>query len=215
MLNGPSFVPNDVQKALILFHGYGADGEDLFSLTPFLKKIFPHMAFFMPNAPQVTFGGGYEWFSLDDYFQKPCLDEDYLSILSQRAKEKLPLIQEYIQDIQKKTNLLEKDIFIGGFSQGGLMAAQTAFAANNSYAGLILMSPVPPFDIPQNAKKIPVLITRGEQDTVIPKMAAQRTKPLFKENNFNPIEIIDEYAPHSITDKHLEGIIQFINSNLS
>ena len=28
------------------------------------------MAFFTPNAPQKIFGGGYEWFSLDDYFEK-------------------------------------------------------------------------------------------------------------------------------------------------
>lgn len=215
MLDGPSFVPNDVQKALILFHGYGADGNDLYSLTPFLKNSFPSMAFFMPDAPTPTFGAGYEWFSLDDYFEKETLDENYLNILSQRAHEKIHLIQEYISNIKKQTGLKNKDIFIGGFSQGGLMAAQTIFNETEKFAGLILMSPVPPYNIPSLVQKPNVLITRGDMDTVIPEQAANKTKPLFENSGFHTTEIIDPFAPHSISQLHLNQIISFIQSNLS
>lgn len=215
MLSGPSFIPDDVQNALVLFHGYGADGNDLFSLTPYLKKHFPQMAFFTPNAPQKIFGGGYEWFSLDDYFEKENLDDDYLNILSKRAKESLPLIQEYISSIKKQTNLHEKNIFIGGFSQGGLMACQTAFHQTETFSGLILMSPVPPATIPSNAQKTDILITRGGIDNIIPLKAASLTKPLFETHGFNTKEIIDPFAPHTISEIHLNGIIKFIQSHLS
>ena len=108
MLNGPSFIPKDPKNALILLHGYGADGADLFTLSEELKKHFKNMAFFAPNAPTVTIGGGYEWFSLDDYFSKPTLDINYLNILETRAIEKLPIVEEYISQ-KERTNLCIKD----------------------------------------------------------------------------------------------------------
>ncbi len=215
MLTGPSFIPKNPKQALILFHGYGADGEDLFSLNNFFKKAFPNMAFFTPNAPDMIFGGGYEWFSLNDYFNQNELSLEYLSVLSERAKEKIPLIQEYIEQIQEKTNLQKKDIFIGGFSQGGLMAAQTLFHEKSSFAGLILMSPVPPAQIPTETKKTDVLISRGEEDSVILPEAAKLAAPLFKDCGFQTTQIIDPFAPHAISDMHLKGIIQFIQSHLS
>ena len=33
MLNGPSFIPQTVKKILIMLHGYGANGDDLFDLN--------------------------------------------------------------------------------------------------------------------------------------------------------------------------------------
>lgn len=215
MLSGPSFIPNDVQNALILFHGFGANGDDLYSLVPYLKNHFPKFAFFMPDAPSITFGGGYEWFSLDDYFEKQNLDEEYLNVLTERAKEKIPLIQEYLLNIKQKTNLQNKDIFIGGFSQGGLMAAQTVFHEKEVFSGLILMSPVPPNGVPASTLKQDVLITRGGMDTIIPPLAAKLTKPMFDAQGFNTKEVIDFSAPHAITQMHLDEIISFIQSHLS
>ena len=214
MLNGPSFVPKDPKNALFLFHGYGADGTDLFALTEELGKHFKNMAFFAPNAPTVTIGGGYEWFSLDDYFSKPTLDINYLNILETRAIEKLPIVEEYISQIEVQYQIKRENIFIAGFSQGGLIAAQTAFQSKSSFNGLILMSPVPMVNISSAANKIPVLLTRGLQDTIIPFEAAELTKPTLIQNNFEVTESIDPFLGHGISSQHLEAIIQFIQKNI-
>ncbi len=214
MLSGPSFVPKEPQNALILFHGYGADGEDLFTLTTELKKHFKNMAFFAPNAPTITFGGGYEWFSLDDYFSKPELDIDYLKILETRAIEKLPIVEEYISQIENQLNIKRNHIFIAGFSQGGLIAAQTAFKSNTCFNGLILMSPVPMISIESTAKKTPILLTRGLQDTVIPPQAAQLVKPLLVRNNFSVTESNDSLLGHGISSQHVDALIQFIQKHI-
>ena len=46
MLNGPSFIPTKINKAVILCHGYGASGDDLADLIPNLAPDLPETAFF-------------------------------------------------------------------------------------------------------------------------------------------------------------------------
>ena len=213
MLSGPYFIPQTVKKALILFHGYGADGDDLFSLTQSFKNVFPNMAFFAPNAPEISIGGGYEWFSLDDYFSKPTLDESYLTTLQKRAIDILPTVFEYISFVQEQTKLDAKNIFISGFSQGGLIAAQTLFNSEEIFNGLILMSPVPSISINKEKNNTPVLLTRGGKDMIIPPEAAKITRPLFEAAGFKIQESIDQNLEHGISFQHIEQIIQFIQNH--
>ena len=214
MLKGPSFTPKDPKYALILLHGYGADGNDLFSLTEYLKNYFPQMAFFAPNAPNETSFLGYEWFSLDDYFSRTSLDISYLKELQERALKVVPQIDEYISKIESDLNITRENIFIAGFSQGGLMASQTAFQSQQSFKGLTLMSPVPMAEIFPETKKIPVLVTRGLQDEVIPPQIAELTIPILKEHGFDVKESIDPFVAHGISQIHLNTLIQFIKENI-
>ena len=68
ILKGPvkksiSGVNNEI---VIFFHGYGADGNDLISLSDAFSKILPNAVFYSPNAPQkCEMGGmGYQWFPI-------------------------------------------------------------------------------------------------------------------------------------------------------
>ena len=214
MLNGPSYIPKNSKNALILFHGYGADGDDLFSLSIELRNIFKNMAFFTPNGVNTTIGGGYEWFSLDDYFTKPNLNIDYLKELETRSCKIIPTIDAYIEQIVSQTGIQKENIFIGGFSQGGLIASQIAFSSKDAFSGLILMSPVPMVTIPSTAKKIPVLLTRGLQDTVIPPQAALLTKPTLEDAGFLVNEDIDPFMAHGISTQHFNSLITFIRQNI-
>lgn len=214
MLTGPSFIPKSTKYALVLLHGYGADGNDLFSLASHLNPVFPEMAIFAPNAPSQTMLSGYEWFSLEDYFSKTNLDISYLNELSIRGLKTMPLVEEYITSIETKLNIPRENIFIAGFSQGGLMASLTAFHSKQKFKGLILMSPVPMASIPTTANKIPVLLTRGLQDDVIPSKISEMTRPILEKNNFLVQESIDPYTAHGISLIHLSALIQFIKENI-
>ena len=68
ILKGPvkksiSGINNEI---VIFFHGYGADGSDLISLSDAFSKILPNAVFYSPNAPQkCEMGGlGYQWFPI-------------------------------------------------------------------------------------------------------------------------------------------------------
>ena len=60
ILKGPvkksiSGINNEI---VIFFHGYGADGSDLISLSDAFSKILPNAVFYSPNAPQKCEMGG-------------------------------------------------------------------------------------------------------------------------------------------------------------
>ena len=54
VLDGPRYGPaggGGPTQLIILLHGVGADGRDLFEMSPHLGQIFPNAAFVAPNAP--------------------------------------------------------------------------------------------------------------------------------------------------------------------
>jgi len=51
-MDGPKEIPDDNPEHLMfLLHGYGANGNDLFSLTPYLNKLFPQNSIFCASCP--------------------------------------------------------------------------------------------------------------------------------------------------------------------
>src|SRR4051812_37160553 len=72
-LNGPSHGPANGQSAtpgVIVLNGYGANGDDLIGLAPYLAQSLPQTMFYAPNAPQAWEGGGAggrQWFGLQGY----------------------------------------------------------------------------------------------------------------------------------------------------
>lgn len=53
MINGPSLRPTQgrVEHLVVLLHGYGTNGEDLFSLGHSWRKYLPQAEFIAPHAP--------------------------------------------------------------------------------------------------------------------------------------------------------------------
>ena len=70
-LDGPRQDPakgGEADALVVLLHGLGADGNDLFGLVPHLAQVLPGAAFVSPHAPfpcdMAPFGR--QWFSLQD-----------------------------------------------------------------------------------------------------------------------------------------------------
>ena len=54
-LDGPRRTPTSggpARQLVILLHGYGADGEDLIGLAPYMARLVPDAEFVSPNAPE-------------------------------------------------------------------------------------------------------------------------------------------------------------------
>lgn len=174
------FPEQEIKSAAIFFHGYGADGQDLFSLSAQLSQILPNTAFFFPDAPtkMAGFFGGYEWFSLDNYDPVALLDkqkgEAYLNALMPLAKKVHPLTQNYVKAILEKTNLPASKAALCGFSQGGLMAVYTALRFPEKLALTVGLSAVSvmfdekTFSINDIVSKPPVCLIHGDADAVVP-----------------------------------------------
>ncbi|MDD3669321.1 MAG: alpha/beta fold hydrolase [Alphaproteobacteria bacterium] len=173
MLTGPSHIPPHPDAVLILCHGYGSNGADLFDLSPELSRAFPAMGIFCPDAPVPTHGGGFEWFNLDDYPDQA--DAVYLARLEKRAPPAIVAVQDLMRRISDAHGIPAHRIFVGGFSQGGLVALRAALTYPDKTAGCIGMSALP-LVTAGKFRDIPVLLTHGDADDVVPVAAVQATR---------------------------------------
>jgi len=218
MMNCQKHIPKTVQQILILCHGYGADGLDL---TYGMEKLYhdiPQLACFYPNAPQATPFGGYEWFSLDDFTPQKLTDISYLDTLMKRANPSVRALQNLTLELTTKFQIPPANIFLGGFSQGALIALMAALSLEEKIAGILSLSGVPilfqnTFPIKQVKQHVPILMTHGEEDTVIPEKAWYFGQEQLKSAHQQVSAFSIPELAHGIDNKVLDHMITFIKTH--
>ena len=90
-------------SSIFMFHGYGSNKEDLFSLEQFFPKSYTVVSF---DAPISLPFGGYSWFNIDysDILEN-ILDKRYKEI-----NESIEMIMSNINSLIEKENLNARDI---------------------------------------------------------------------------------------------------------
>lgn len=215
MLKALSFIPEHAETAVILCHGYGADGADLFELKASLLGENTSVAFCCPDAPTPLLYGGYEWFSLDDYQPESMITPAYLALCNKRAQAGSVAFKAYLKQLSQETGIPRGRMIIGGFSQGGLIAALTAFDTTDEKeeapAGLIMMSAVP--ILPREdftPHHLPVLITHGLADPVVPPEAQHISAATLKGLGSTPTLLSVPGLGHGIDEACQKAAAAFI-----
>ena len=128
--------PNANRTVFVLLHGYGAPGSDLESFAEELAAKLPEASFVIPEGPHRA-GLGRAW--IPD-FSAPTRDE-YVVRLNQEIADTSEKLWKVIERVRNKGARCE-NIYLGGFSQGGRMAAEAALRApaNCKLGGLVVMS---------------------------------------------------------------------------
>jgi phospholipase/carboxylesterase len=120
---------------VILFHGYGADASDLEPLKDYIptqKKLnwlFPQGLIDVPIGPGWT---GKAWWQLS----MSTLESDF----SATKPEGLDKVRSEIMNMIDALKVPWSKIFLGGFSQGAMLATDVYLHAPETPAGLVLMS---------------------------------------------------------------------------
>jgi phospholipase/carboxylesterase len=157
-----------VPKGLIVtLHGWGANADDLASLSPFFN--LPDYQFIFPNAPFPfpNSSVGRAWYDLR------------MENMYQGLAESRQILIDWLQTLESSTGVPLSRTILSGFSQGGAMTLDVGLTL--PLAGLICMSgylhPGAGINVERNTKSLPpVLITHGRQDTVVPLQAAMRAR---------------------------------------
>ncbi len=210
-LTGPSLIPENPQKAVVLLHGYGADGQDLFALAPLLKqqlKNGEHTAFFAPNAPQKTnMGIGYQWFSDNDF---TFVDRDGIG----QAKE---LLEDFIQtEIIAKLGLKYEDVAIISFSQGTMTSLfsvprfDDSIGALVGFSGLLMWQGELEKD---GVNHVPILLVHGADDDVVPAHNTEQAAKELEALGYTVEQHILPGLPHGIDARGLELAATFLNTH--
>lgn len=203
MLTGQSFIPEGtVQKIIILLHGYGANGDDLFDIGMTLSDNLPNTAIYSPNAPNAfEMGGpGYQWFGLPDLTR---------ITLESGVQEALPTLLDYIDALVEQHNIDHEDVALVGFSQGCMMAlAALYYRPLAAVVGLSGMWVKP--GEPEVENETPVLLAHGTHDMVVPFATMDLSHMMLERDGF-PVEILSRPGlGHGIDNYTIDAIGEFL-----
>lgn len=173
-LDGPRVQPKNggAPGHLVVFlHGVGADGQDLIQLAPMLQDILPDAAFASPHAPDpFDFApAGRQWFSFMD---------DSPGAIDREVQRITPRVDRFLDDELERTGLSPDKLAIIGFSQGGIVALQSALRRQQPVGALVGLSTILPNASALPAEitsKPPVLLIHGDQDQVLPATYAEQS----------------------------------------
>jgi phospholipase/carboxylesterase len=212
-LDGPRATPasgNAAEYLIILLHGLGADGNDLFGLTPLLAQNFPTAAFVAPNAPEPCDMApmGHQWFSLQN--------RDPETILA-GVRAAAPVLDAFIDSELERYGLPDDKLVLLGFSQGTMMALHVATRRAKACAGVIGYSGAliaPGYLDSELKSRPPMLLIHGADDEVVPPQALDAAVKALEKHD---VTVYAEMVPglaHGIDENGLRMGIGFLMETL-
>jgi phospholipase/carboxylesterase len=166
----------------VLLHGYGSSAE---KWEPFASTIaLPRNGrFIFPQGPETTVPpdgpiGGRAWWRLDLESHIP--SGRSIPDLSATQPEGLKKAASLVEDLLNNLGgTAKKDIILGGFSQGAMVAGQVAFISDQQIAALVMLSGTIVDESSwekqfSRRRGLPVFLSHGRKDTMLPFAVAER-----------------------------------------
>lgn len=185
---------DDAALTTILLHGFGAPGDDLVGLAPYLKTP---ARFVFPAAPielDGTYGEGRAWWPLDLMKLDAQLrsgKRDFSEVpegLAEARAKISALVDEVGRDGKPEVGTdvdrarqQARAIVLGGFSQGAMVSLDVALHREVKPTGLVLMSGTliaEPEWAPRMASLagVPVFLSHGRRDPLLPFAIAEELR---------------------------------------
>lgn len=153
---------------LVLLHGYAMQGGDF---APFARSLGIPGRYFFPDAPNDVPGGGKSWWPVDQeqrmksmaHGPRDLAQQDFPGRSAARAT-----LRQFLDAISAGDS--SRPLILGGFSQGGMLAADYALHCDAVIAGLVLLSSsrIALADwLPrsQRLRALPVFVSHGRGDS--------------------------------------------------
>lgn len=199
--------PATPSACVVLLHGVGGNPSNLADLA---AAIDPSVLVVLPQGPIQLGAEQYAWFRVAFSQSGPRLDPA-------EADSARLLLVDFIAGLQATYGLIEGQVVIAGFSQGGIMSASVALSEPEKVCGFgILSGRILPELSPYIASRerlhaIRAFIGHGEQDDVLPVSWA-----LLSEQRLNELGIPYEshrYATgHMLTQSMRDSFVAWYNA---
>jgi phospholipase/carboxylesterase len=197
----------DPAGALVLFHGRGADENDLF---PLLDALDPErrLVGVTPRGPLSLPPGGAHWYVVREigYPDKQTFDESY-----KRASE-------WNDGFGAETGVPPERTILGGFSQGAVMTYALGLGRGQPRpAALLALSGFIPtvegFEVDLSPPLPPVAIGHGTYDPVISVEWSRRARQQLEQAGADVL--YREYPlPHAVDPRYLPELSQWLGAAL-
>jgi phospholipase/carboxylesterase len=174
LIHEPKF-KSGKKKAIILLHGVGSNENDLFGFADQLPEDFFVIS---PRGPLTIGANRYAWYNVDFSTGKPIFNAEQ-EALSRKV------IEKFVQQIKQKYEVDE--LFLGGFSQGGIMSYTIGLTNPKevkgilSLSGRLLVEIRPSIIENDDLHQLKVFVAHGIQDNTLSIQYARDAKS-FLEN---------------------------------
>ncbi len=204
-LEGPQLGPQSGGKPkqlVVLLHGWGANGDDLIGLAPYLAPALPDALFISPNAPFPCEANpmGLQWFGL----MSESTPERRLTELRLAAS----LVDAFLDEQMAALELTADKVALVGFSQGTMLSLQVGPRRAEQIAGIVGYSGAllsPELLAEEIKSKPPVLLVHGQSDPVVPPQASAEAATLLQSLGVTVETLFRPGLPHSIDE---QGLVQ-------
>ncbi len=203
---------------MVLFHGYGAPGEDLVPLSRVMRAP-EGTRFAFPAAPlslPMGFGDSRAWWHIDVMALEQAMARGEHRDMSKSVPEGLPearaLATATVEALVDE--LGPSHLVLGGFSQGAMLALDLAFHSQRPLAGLALMSGTLLCEDEWRAKAparkgLKVVQSHGRLDPLLSFEMAERLRELLTEAGLD-VSFIPFRGAHEIPPTVLAGVEELL-----
>jgi phospholipase/carboxylesterase len=209
---------------VVLLHGFGAPGEDLVPLWRVLAAP-SGTRFVFPAAP-IDLGpqymGGRAWWHIDleERMRRQALGEKRdLSEVPEGLDAARGQVEALLDDVERTLRPPTGKMVLGGFSQGAMLALDTAVRSVRPLAGLVLLSGT---HVAANewAKRfdarrgLPVFMSHGQSDEILPFAVSDGLRATLGEHGL-AVEWVPFRGGHGIPPNVVEGTSAFLRRVLA
>ncbi len=199
----------DAPPLLLLLHGIGSNEHDLFALAPFLDERFLIISVRAPNTLEP---GSYAWFEANFTPQGPIIDPG-------QAEASRQALIAFLDEAVTAYGADPKQVYLMGFSQGGIMSASVTLTRPELVAGVVVMSgrilpEIKPLMAPsERLAGLPFLVVHGTADMVLPIPHGRASRQLLSSL---PVEITYHEYPmgHEISQESLADVTAWLSAQL-
>ena len=201
MLAHPPTVASPHPPLIVLMHGAGADERDMIDLW---RQLPPQFVVVSPRGP---FGGngGWRW-----YRKGPTQEADIAA-----SRKVVDLV---VESAIKRFDADPAAIFIGGFSQGGVMTYEVALHEPGRFRGAVVLSgllfPSALAGDPPGASP-PFFVAHGTQDKVIAFSTAATARDTLEKRGVAVTFAPFEGMAHATSDQEIAAVSGWLETRLA
>lgn len=194
----------EARGALVLLHGRGASAHSILNLERFLS--LSELAYLAPQAADNT------WW--------PARFLDPLELNEAWLSSALQVVDDLVQRILE-AGIPPGRIFLGGFSQGAILATEYVARHARRYGGLFVLSgglfgpPGTPRNYPGDLEGTPVFIGCSDVDPHIPLWRVEETASVLAQSGGTVIKKIYPGMGHLINEDEIQAVQQIIDTALA
>ena len=192
---------------LILLHGYGSNEQDLMGLAPYLD---PRCLIVSIRAPHALDFGGYGWFPIE-------ITEKEIVLHFAEALVACENVSKLAESLAEERSTDPACTILLGFSQGASISVAVALKEPSKFAAVAALSGrCVPEMIPADkdaVQGLPILMTHGEFDQVIPIAQGREGHELIKQL---PVDLTYTEYPmgHEINQACLEDVRRWLSDRI-